>query len=87
MIRFSPLDPAENNEEPAGSLPSDSETEETNQEAGEVAGYSYMLEINYEKADLISIKDNAFNPENKFIKITRKGVQLAEAFKNYQLFN
>ncbi|HEV7782328.1 MAG TPA: hypothetical protein VGO58_13735 [Chitinophagaceae bacterium] len=81
MIRFEPLDAVTENANAA------SVKEETELDEMEIAGYSYVLEILYEKTSLIPTGKNDFNPENKFIRIDGDHYRPVEAYKNYQLAN
>lgn len=84
MIRFEPLESTTENTSPATGA---SKNEDIDMEENEVTGYSYMLEIIYEKTDRVTIDADAFHPESKFIRIVGKEIQLADNYKNYQLAN
>jgi len=85
MVRLSPLEGEsdireENNDE----LTNEEKTKE-NDDA--VEGYTYYLEINYSVITPLLLQPGEFNPEEKFVKIDGKKIELAPAFKQYELFN
>lgn len=47
--------------------------------------YTYYLEIIYKETKVLHIKEDAYAPENKFIKNNGKSIVLAVPYKNYQL--
>ncbi len=53
----------------------------------EIEEYYYYLEINYSVITALSLHQGEFNPENKFVKIDGKKIELTAEFKEYQLFN
>jgi hypothetical protein len=53
----------------------------------EVNEYVYYLEINYSVTKPLLLKPGEFNPENKFVRIDGKKIELAPEFKAYELFN
>ncbi len=87
MIRFEPLDPEDDLQGVAGNEQIVMEPENIDTGEFETEGYAYMLEISYDKYTLTAISEKDFHPENKFIRINGRKVELAEAFKNYLLTN
>lgn len=71
------------------------ESEDTNsqeqnvgsEQSEEIPTYTYLLEINYEKVTLLSLKKESFHPENKFININQNIIQLAPAYSSYSLMD
>lgn len=86
MIRLSSLETGEiGTNDTTTTIPEENKV--SNPSAFEVNGYSYVLEIIYEKANLVTMTNKGFNPENKFIRITGNHIELADAYKNYRLTN
>jgi hypothetical protein len=53
-----------------------------------ITTYSYYLEVIFSQVQHLSLQENEFNPENKFITaINDAGVLLTPAYKDYQLLN
>lgn len=53
-----------------------------------ITTYSYYLEVLFSRVRHLSLQENEFNPENKFITaISDTGVLLTPAYKDYQLLN
>lgn len=52
-----------------------------------IPGYTYFLEVNYEKVQPLSLKKENFHPENKFININQNIIQLAPAYSSYSLMD
>jgi hypothetical protein len=83
MIRLSPLDDE--------SITKQENTDESNNSESktgdEIDGYTYYLEINYSVIKPLSLFPGMFNPENEFVKIEGKKIELTSKYKEYQLFN
>jgi len=53
-----------------------------------VTTYSYYLDVLFSQVQHLSLQENQFNPENKFITaISDTSVSLTPAYKDYQLLN
>jgi hypothetical protein len=82
MVRLSPME----DEASAGKIQDDSSG--TNSPgADEIDGYYYYLEINYSTMKPLSLHAGGFNPENKFVRIDGKKIELTPEFKEYRLYN
>jgi hypothetical protein len=90
MLRFSPLDdePGEEDIKKTEDIPKEETgTEGEQKDQAGVEGYFYYVEINYSVISPLSLRPGAFNPENKFVKIDGKKIELTAEFKEYELFN
>jgi hypothetical protein len=84
MARLSPLDDEVNQgDQTKGELPNDADDDDSTG----IDEYYYYLEINYLVVNPISIQSGTFNPENKFVKIDGKKIELTPEFKEYELLN
>jgi hypothetical protein len=88
MLRLTPLE--EVNEDSIEEIP-DGKTEEPVTDdrdvvtETEIDTYTYYMEVVYKEIKVLAINEEAFSPENKFVRINGKNVELASPFKNYQL--
>ena len=88
MLRLTPLE--EVNEDGIEKIP-DEKTEKPETDNGDVVAeseidtYTYYMEVIYNETKTLNIKEEAFNPENKFVRINGKKTELTTQYKNYQL--
>lgn len=73
-------------------IPDPSEEKEINENDNEaenedpgIETYVYYLEIIYSEMKVLNIEEDAFNPENKFIRIINNKIELMPAYGGYQL--
>ena len=85
MVRLAPIDDEGNVGQQKTDVDTDEETGVTGED--EADGYTYYLEINYSVINSLSLQAGGFNPENKFVKIDGKKIELTPEFKEYELFN
>ena len=53
-----------------------------------VTTYSYYLDVLFSQVQHLSLQENQFNPENKFVTaVSDTGVVLSPAYKGYQILN
>jgi len=83
MIRLSPLEDGEGDALALNEEDRDSNTGTGDESA--VEGYSYILEIIYEKTIRSEVSVKEFSPERKFIKLSAGKVEASEAYKNYEI--
>jgi hypothetical protein len=85
MSRLSPLiDESDDSQKKTKEI-TEEETVITDED--EIEEYYYYLEISYSLATPLSLRQGEFNPENKFVKIDGKKIELTSEFKEYELFN
>lgn len=53
----------------------------------EIDTYYYYLEVLFTQVQPLTLQENDFNPEQKFIRFDRNSIALTPAFKEYQLLN
>ena len=82
MVRLSPLDDGSVAEDDQHNKPQTNESDED-----KIQGYYYYLEINYSMVKPLSLHAGEFNPENKFVRIDGKKIELTREFKEYRLYN
>jgi hypothetical protein len=95
MVRLSPLEDGNENYtdenitagEDENKNPENTKTQEQASDTAqaEINGYYYYLEINYTNIKPLSLKEKEFNPENKFLQITKDKVELTKDYADYEL--
>ena len=92
MIRLAPLEGDEEGgvEELPENANSEKETTIVDQDENsepEVETFTYYMEIIYADMKILSVKEGAFNPQNKFIRVVNNKIELMPAYSGYQLMN
>lgn len=76
MLRLSPLDEETSNNE-----------QDTGADDYTINEYYYYLEVVFTETEMLNVNEKEFNPENKFIRIDKKNMELMPGFTEYQLQN
>jgi hypothetical protein len=88
MVRLSPVDGDEDNsDQEQTSKPSVDSKDQNKEDDSEPGAYTYLLEVTYSSIKSLSLRKDEFNPENKFITVTKNNIQLTPAYSNYTLLN
>jgi hypothetical protein len=90
MLRLSPLN---EDDEGIDKIPeADNNTKNTQSNLDqtiedEIETYTYYVEITYGELKILSISEEAFHPESKFITIAKNRIELTPAFSKYELLD
>jgi hypothetical protein len=88
MVRLSSVDDEEDNtEQEQISKPSVDSKDQNKEDDEEPGTYTYLLEVKYLNTKPLTLKKGEFNPENKFITVTKNNIQLTSAYSNYTLLD
>lgn len=88
MVRLSPINDEEDSDDQEQiSKPSVDSKDQSKEDDGEPDAYTYLLEVTYSNVKSLSLRKGEFNPENKFITVTKNNIQLTPAYSNYTLLN
>jgi len=99
MLRLSPLedengeinenDKSDNSDNNISNRQADNQGQEKNNadDEPEVNGYYYYVEIIYSTAKPLTMDQQGFNPENKYIRFVNGKVELAKEYQDYELSN